>query len=119
MEIIKKFKGDTKNQGMFQEHNIIVNKELLFQVDRKNKRCLLSSKFSPVLKSFSQIEMTVFATTLEKMQPYLDIFVDDYKKNNTLRIDFKNVISTKSIDFELYLKSLNLTPDNPYINRDI
>ena len=119
IEIIKKFKGEQEKQGIFQEQSIEINKETLFLVDKKNKRCLLNSKFSNVLKSFSQIQMTVFATTLEKKQPYLDIFVDDYKKSNTLRIDFKNVISTKSIDFELYLKSLNLTKDNPQINRDI
>lgn len=117
MEIIKRFKGNEKT-SIFSEQSIVINKETLFLVDKKNKRCLLNNKFCKVMNSFTQIQMTIFANTIEKMQPYLDIFIKGNYKGNTLRIDFKNILSTKSIDFELYLKDLK-RENNEIIDTEI
>lgn len=103
--LIKKFK-ENENNGIFSNQNITINKQTLFLVDKKNNRCLLNCHFCKVMKVFTQVEMTIFANTLESLQPYLDIFINNDIKGQTLRIDFKNILSQKSIDLELYLKSI-------------
>lgn len=103
--LIKKFK-ENENNGIFSNQNITINKQTLFLVDKKNNRCLLNCHFCKVMKVFTQVEMTIFANTLESLQPYLDIFINNDIKSQTLRIDFKNILSQKNIDLELYLKSI-------------
>lgn len=109
--LIKKFK-ENENKGMFSSQNITINKQTLFLVDKKNNRCLLNNEFCKVMNSFSQIQMTIFANTLENIQPYLDIFVNNNIKGLTLRIDFKNILSQKNIDLELYLKTIQKEEKN-------
>ena len=109
--LIKKFK-ENENKGMFSSQNITINKQTLFLVDKKNNRCLLNNEFCKVMNSFSQIQMTIFANTLENIQPYLDIFVNYNIKGLTLRIDFKNILSQKNIDLELYLKTIQKEEKN-------
>lgn len=109
--LIKKFK-ENENKGMFSSQNITINKQTLFLVDKKNNRCLLNNEFCKVMNSFSQIQMTIFANTLENIQPYLDIFVNNNIKGLTLRIDFKNILNQKNIDLELYLKTIQKEEKN-------
>ena len=109
--LIKKFK-ENENKGMFSSQTITINKQTLFLVDKKNNRCLLNNEFCKVMNSFSQIQMTIFANTLENIQPYLDIFVNNNIKGLTLRIDFKNILSQKNIDLELYLKTIQKEEKN-------
>lgn len=109
--LIKKFK-ENENNGIFSNQNITINKQTLFLVDKKNNRCLLNCHFCKVMKVFTQVEMTIFANTLESLQPYLDIFVNNNIKGLTLRIDFKNILSQKNIDLELYLKTIQKEEKN-------
>lgn len=95
MEIIKALKDKTKSK-------IYIGKELLWLDDKKNKRMMLNEKFIKVISSFSSTQIMVFASTIEKIEPYLDIFITE--KGEKVRIDFKNIVSMKSIDIELFRK---------------
>lgn len=98
MEIIKALKDKNKSKTY-------IGKELLWLDDRKNKRIMINSKFMKVISSFSSTQIMVFASTMEKLEPYMDIFV--LEKGEKIRIDFKNIVSMKSIDIELFRKRSN------------
>lgn len=98
LEIIKAFKDKT-NQKIF------IGKDLFYLNDKKNNRVLLNAEFLKVMKSFTQTQMMVFASTMEGLENFLDFFVNE--KGNVLRFDFKNIIPMKSIDLELYNKRSN------------
>lgn len=106
IEIIKAFK-DKNNSKIF------IGKELLFMDDRRNKRIMLNEKFIKVISSFSSTQIMVFASTIEKLEPYLDFFATE--KGKKIRIDFKNIISMKSIDMELFRKRAEIGASNQII----
>ena len=101
MEIIKKLKDK-------ETIKIQIGKELLFFNDKKNRRILLHYKFMNIIAVLSQVEVTMILSTLENLQPYLDIFVTE--SGEKLRIDFKNTMSTKSIDLDYYKKKNDIVP---------
>ncbi len=106
MEIIKALK-DKNNAKTY------IGKELLWFDDRRNKRMMLNVKFMKVISSFSFTQTMVFASTLENIEPYLDIFIAE--KGEKLRIDFKNIVPMKSIDIELFRKRSNMEANNQIV----
>ena len=106
MEIIKAFKDKNNNK-------IFIGKELLFMDDKKNKRILLNEKFIKVIDSFCSTQIIIFASTIENLEPYLDFFITE--KGEKIRIDFKNIVSMKSIDIELFRKRANMEANSKIV----
>lgn len=106
MEIIKSLKDKNKAKTY-------IGKELLWLDDRRNKRMMINAKFMKVISAFSSTQLMVFASTMEKLEPYMDIFISE--KGEKIRIDFKNIMSMKSIDIELFRKRSNMEANSQIV----